>query len=164
MKPSVPETGTVIRLEGDEAVVMFKGGKSCKGCGAAKIGLCRSGNTSMFLTAGNALGAEVGDTVQVDLDRQIKRKGFVLAYGIPLFSLIAGAVAGHIMGDYLSVPSLDVVAGFISLSLVSLISFRRLKHLDKSNRMVVKRVISDYLFSGEVKSEEESRYMRYSGH
>jgi len=31
MKPSVPETGKVITLEGDSAVVMLEGGKSCRG-------------------------------------------------------------------------------------------------------------------------------------
>jgi len=163
MKPSVPETGTVIRLEGNHAVIMLKGGKSCKGCGAAKIGLCRSGNTSMFLTAGNSIGAGVGDTVQIDLDKRVKRTGFLLAYVVPLFSLLAGALAGHIIGDHFSVSSLDVVAGFISLVLVSLFSFIRLRRLDRSHKMVVKKVISDYIFTEAIPSEEEIGYMKYSG-
>ena len=150
----------VIRLDGGNAVIMMKGEKSCKGCGAAEIGLCRAGNTSMFLTAGNAVGAEVGDTVQVDLDRQIKKKGFSLAYAFPLLSLIAGAFAGHAMGNYLLVPSLDVIVGFISLMLVSLVSFRRLKRLDKSHRLIIKKIISDGMFSADVKTVEEARYMR----
>lgn len=51
MKPTVPETGIIIRLEGDKAVIRLKGGKSYKGCGMGKVGLCRSGDTSMLLTA-----------------------------------------------------------------------------------------------------------------
>ena len=50
MKPSIPEIGTVIRLQGDIATVMLKGGESCKGCGQAKIGLCKAGGTTMMLT------------------------------------------------------------------------------------------------------------------
>jgi len=33
MKPTVPETGAIVRIEGENAVIMMKGGKSCKGCG-----------------------------------------------------------------------------------------------------------------------------------
>ncbi len=159
MKPSIPETGTVIRLDGPYAVIMMKGEKSCKGCGAAKIGLCRAGNASMFLTAGNALGAAVGDTVQVDLDRQVKRLGFSLAYVFPIASLIAGTLLGHVIGNYVSAPSLDVAAGFISLMLVSFLSFRRLKHLDRSHRLVIKKILSGGIFSEDVRALEETRYM-----
>jgi positive regulator of sigma E activity len=163
VKPSVPETGTVIRLEGNSALIMLKGGGSCKGCGAAKIGLCRAGKTSMFLTAGNNLGAGVGDTVRVDLDKRIKRKGYLLAYGVPLLSLIAGTLAGHVIGDYLSTPSLEAIGGFVSLIFASLLSFRRLRMLDKANRMVISKVMSGDTFSGEVMAEEEIGYMKYSG-
>jgi hypothetical protein len=40
MKPTVPETGTIIRIEGENAVILMKGGKSCRGRGMAEIGLC----------------------------------------------------------------------------------------------------------------------------
>jgi len=87
----------------------------------------------------------------------------LLAYVIPLFSLLAGALAGHMMGDFFSVSSLDVIAGFISLAFVSLFSFIRLRKLDRSHRMVVKKVISDYIFTEAIPSEEEIGYMKYSG-
>jgi len=144
MKPSVPETGTVVRLEVGNAVIMLKGGKSCKGCGAAEIGLCRAGGISMFVTADNDIGADVGDTVRIELDKRIKRKGFSLAY--------------------LSIPGLDIIMGFALLSLASYFCFRTLRKLDKSHRMVVTRVISDYLFAVERPSDEEMRYLKYSGH
>jgi sigma-E factor negative regulatory protein RseC len=164
MKPSVPETGTVVRLEGGNAVIMLKGGKSCKGCGAAEIGLCRAGGTSMFVTADNDIGADVGDTVRIELDKRIKRKGFSLAYLIPLASFITGAVAGNAAGAYLSISGLDIIMGFALLSLASFFCFRTLRKLDKSHRMVVTRVIADYLFTVERPSDEEMRYLKYSGH
>jgi len=88
MKPTVPETGTIIRIEGENAVIMMKGGKSCKGCGMARIGLCRAGDTSLPLTAKNIVNAGVGDTVEVALDRGTKVKGYFMAYLIPVFSLL----------------------------------------------------------------------------
>lgn len=164
MKPSVPETGTVIRREGGNAVIMLQGGKSCKGCGAAKIGLCRAGGTSIFVTADNDIGADVGDTVRIELDKRIKVKGFSLAYLIPLASFITGAMAGNAAGAYLSIPALDIIMGFALLFLASFLSFRTLRKLDKSHRMVVTRIISDHLFIVERPSDEEMRYLKYSGH
>jgi hypothetical protein len=41
MKPAVTESGTIIRLDGDNALIMLEGGRACKGCGAAKMGMCK---------------------------------------------------------------------------------------------------------------------------
>ncbi|MBI3377056.1 MAG: hypothetical protein HY035_01455 [Nitrospirae bacterium] len=39
MNPTVTENGTVIRLDGDNALITLEGGRACKGCGAAKTGM-----------------------------------------------------------------------------------------------------------------------------
>ncbi|MEW6739324.1 MAG: SoxR reducing system RseC family protein [Nitrospirota bacterium] len=161
MKPSIPEIGTVIRLQGDIATVMLKGGESCKGCGQAKIGLCKAGGTTMMLTVKNPIDAKIGDSVTVGIDKGIKTKGYFLAFIIPLLSLIFGALAGHIVGKHLSIPSLEVMAGFITLLLVSFFSFRRLKILDSSSSMAIKSVISDNRFSESIESDEMRRYSEY---
>jgi positive regulator of sigma E activity len=108
MKPTVPETGRIISIEGENAVIMMKGGKSCKGCGMARIGLCRAGDTSMPLRAKNIANAQVGDTVKVALDRKTKIKGYFMAYLIPVFSLLA-ALAGQLLGRHFSMQYLDVI-------------------------------------------------------
>jgi len=164
MKPTVPETGIVIRLEDGNAVIMMKGGKSCKGCGMGKIGLCRAGDTSMLLTAKNTVNAGVGETVLVGLDQGTKIKGYLMAYLIPIFSLLAGAIAGHMLGEYFSIPSLDAIGGFLTLLIGSLFSFRRLRRLNDTHMMVANKIITDNIFTGEVKSEEERWYPKYIGH
>lgn len=108
MKPTVPETGTIIRIEGGNAVIMMKGGKSCKGCGMSKIGLCRAGDTSMSLTAKNIVNAHVGDTVEGALDQGTKVKGYCMAYFIPVFSLLSGTLAGQLLGRHFTIQHLDV--------------------------------------------------------
>ena len=162
MKPTVPETGTIIRIEGGNAVIMMKGGKSCKGCGMSKIGLCRAADTSMSLTAKNVVNARVGDTVEVSLDRGTKVKGYCMAYFIPVFSLLLGTLAGQLLGRHFSIQHLDVAGGFLTLLLAALFSFRKLKDLDATHMMVAKKIISDNMFTGEVKSEEERWYLRYT--
>lgn len=163
MKPTVPETGIIIRLEGDKAVIRLKGGKSCKGCGMGKIGLCRAGDTSMLLTAKNIVRAAVGETVQVGLDRKTKVKGYFMAYLIPAFSLVAGAFAGYLLGEYLGIRYLDTAGGFFTLLTASLFSFRKLRELDANHFMVANKIIRDNIFEGEVKSEEERWYPKYIG-
>lgn len=158
MKPSIPEIGTVIKLQGDTAVVMLKGGEPCKGCGQAKIGLCKAGRTTMMLTAKNFIGAKVGDAVTVDLDKGVKAKGYLFSFIIPLISLIFGALIGYVLGQYFSMPSLEVIAGFSIFLLASLYSLKRLKVLDDSYSMVVKSVVSDNRFNESIESDETRRY------
>ena len=163
MKPTVPETGIIIRLEGDKAVIRLKGGKSCKGCGMGKIGLCRAGDTSMLLTAKNIVRAAVGETVQVGLDRKTKVKGYFMAYLIPIISLLTGTFAGYLLGEYFAVHYFDAIGGFFTLLTASLFSFRKLRELDANHFMVANKIIRDNIFEGEVKSEEERWYPKYIG-
>jgi len=162
MKPTVPETGTIIRIEGGNAVIMMKGGKSCRGCGMSKIGLCRAADTSISLKAKNIVNAHVGDTVEVALDQGTKVKGYCMAYFFPVFSLLSGTFAGQLLGGHFSLQHLDVAVGFLALLLAALFSFRKLRELDATHMMVAKKIISDNIFSGEVKSEEERWYLRYT--
>jgi positive regulator of sigma E activity len=161
MKPTVPETGTVLKTEGDTALVLLKGGQSCKGCGAGKMGLCSSGKGSMMLRAGNAVGAHTGDFVLVGVDEAVRRKGYSLAYLLPLISFIAGSLIGHLAGKHLSVPFLDAVSGFSAFLATAAFTLLRLRKLDRTCRMSIKKVLSDGVFTAVLKSDEERRYESY---
>ena len=158
MKPSVPETGNVIKLETGNAVIMLEGGKSCKGCGAAKIGLCRVGNSSMFLTAKNTAQAKQGDRVIIWIDKKTQRLGYLLAYIIPLFAFIGGAIIGSFLEKRFAIAGLDVLTSFILLALSAIFSFRKLRRLDSSHQMEVRKIIADGKFAEFVITEEEMRY------
>ncbi|MHB8882282.1 MAG: SoxR reducing system RseC family protein [Thermodesulfovibrionales bacterium] len=163
MKPTVPEFGSIISLKGDKAVVLMMGGHACKGCGAAAIGLCRAADTSMQLTVTNEVGAKVGDTVRIGLDKATRARGYFLAYIIPLISLLAGAAAGHIAGSLYGVPSLDVLCGSSALGLTLLFTFRKLKELDCTAMMTISGVIPQQpVFKDEIKTDEERRYEDHS--
>jgi positive regulator of sigma E activity len=161
MKPTVPETGTVLKTEGDIALVLLKGGGSCKGCGAGKMGLCSAGKGSMMLSAGNAVGARTGDFVLVGVDEAVRWKGYSLAYLLPLLSFIAGAFIGHFAGDHLPVPYLDAVTGFSAFLATSAFTLLRLRKLDRNCRMAIRKVLSDGVFTADLKSDEERRYESY---
>ncbi len=142
MKPTIPETGRVIKLDGDRAVVLLHAAKSCKGCGAAAIGLCKPSGGISTLIVKNTRHARLGDTVTVSLDRSVQWRGFLLAYGVPILSFLMGTVLGHIAEAHIPVSSLDVLSGFAFLIGSAALSFRKLKHLDKSSSLVIKHVVS----------------------
>lgn len=162
MKPTVPETGMVIELEGSNATIMLEGGKSCKGCGAATIGLCRAGNSSMFLTARNSAHAKQGDQVIIGIDKKTQCLGYLLAYVVPMFAFIGGAIMGSFFGKRLGISELDVLTSFILLALSAAFSFRKLRELDRSRQLEVRKVISNGEFTEFVTTEEERRFLQYS--
>ncbi len=164
MKASIPEDGTVIRIEGENAVVFIKGEKSCKGCGAAQMGLCKGGMSTLTLTVRNTAGAGVGDTVKVGFEQGVQARGYLLVYIFPLISLVAGAFAGNVIGKHLDIKQLDVILAFISLSVTVFYSFRRLKKLDSLSRMVIERIVFRNTHGGDAISDEERKYLSYTGH
>lgn len=143
MKPTVSENGTVIRLNGDSAVIMLEGGKACKGCGAAKMGLCKPNGGLSMISAKNLAGAGIGDIVKIGIDSKVKVKGYLLSFIIPLFSLIGGSLAGYFIGQKILLPGFDVITGFTSLILASFYSFKRLKALDRSSSLAVTGIIAN---------------------
>lgn len=155
MKPGIPDTGMVIRLEGENAVIRMKGDGSCSKCGVARAGLCKGG-LMQVLTVKNSMRAHVGDSVKIGLVQGIQLKGYLLAYVLPSAALVFGAVGGHFLGTYAGFPPLDIIAGFTSLLVVSFFSLRRLKRLDSSSSIEIVNVLFDSWNSGSPKSGEET--------
>ncbi len=115
----------------------------------------------MRLRVRNNPGARVGDIVVVGIDREVRLRGYLLAYIVPLVLFIAGTVFGHIAGSYLGVSALDVSVGFLMLALTYSFTLRRLRHLDKSSAMSIKKIVRDNVFDIDVKSDEERRFEEY---
>ncbi len=155
MKPSIPDKGTVIRLEGEHAVIRMKHEGSCRKCGAAAMGLCKGG-LMQELTVKNSKRARVGDTVKIGLVQRVQYTGYLLAYVIPSAALVFGMVGGHFLGTYAGFPPLDIIAGFTSLIVVSFFSLRRLKHLDSSSSIEIVNVLSDPWNPGSRSAAEET--------
>jgi positive regulator of sigma E activity len=140
MKPGIPETGTVIRLEGENAVVRMKSDGSCGKCGLAAAGLC-TGALAKILTVRNTEKARVGDRVKIGLVPAVQLKGYLLAYVSPLTGLFSGIVIGHFLERYIEFPPMDFIVGLLSLIAVSFFSFRRLKSLDSASAIEIVSVL-----------------------
>jgi len=144
MKPTIPDTGTVIKLDGEHAVVRMKREGFCWKCGAAAMGLCVAG-IQHVLTVRNSMRARVGDTVKIGLVRAVQYRGYVLAYVIPPAGLLSGIVGGHFLGAYAGFPPLDIITGFVSLFISSYFSLKRLNRLDASSAIEIVNVLFDPL-------------------
>lgn len=142
MKPSIPDIGTVIRLDNGNAVIRMKHEGSCYKCGAAAMGLCKGG-LMQEMTVKNTMSARVNDTVKIGLVRRVQYAGYILAFVIPAAALVLGIIAGHVLGDHTGVPSLEIITGFVAMLLAGFFSLRRLKRLDASHSIEIVQVITD---------------------
>lgn len=142
MKPAIPDTGTIIRLEGENAVIRMKHEGSCRKCGAAAIGLCKGG-LMQELAARNVKQARVGDVVKIGLVQGVQLRGYLLAYVIPAAALVFGSAAGQFLGAYAGFPHLDIIAGMASLFAASFFSLRQLRRLDSASSIEIVDVLSD---------------------
>ena len=155
MKPGIPETGTVVSLNGDRAVIRMKKDGSCGKCGVAAAGLC-TGGLMQVLTVKNTKHARVGDTVKIGLVRGVKFKGYFLAYVVPSAALILGAAGGRFLGEPLGFPALEVILAFFSLFVGSYFSLRQLKRLDSSHSIEIVSVLYDSGKPGSPGPEEDT--------
>jgi len=85
----IEEEGVVAEVEGTVAKVAILKKSACEQCAAS--GVCHPGDQE-YLEASNPLGAVKGQKVKVVVAPQIYLKASIILYGIPMVSLIAGAI------------------------------------------------------------------------
>lgn len=140
MKPSIPDTGTVIKLDGARAVVRMKHEGSCRKCGAAAIGLCKAGQMQV-VTVGNPKRAQIGDNVKIGLAKDVQSLAYLLAFIIPAAALLAGIAGGYVLGVLADFPPLDIITGFTLMIVASFFSLRRLKRLASCSSIEIVNVL-----------------------
>lgn len=102
----VTETGQVVDLKNEFAWVATQRKAVCdtcsaqKGCGSGVLAKVL-GNRLTRIRVLNSIGAEVGDEVIVGMDDASLVKTSFAVYAMPLAMMIAGALAGQMLGDAL---------------------------------------------------------------
>lgn len=80
------ETGTVISIDGNTAVIQINRGEKCEGCN-----VCNAfGENKMRLEAINNVGASVGDCVNVNIEPKHVIKSSMIIFVFPLVMLLIG--------------------------------------------------------------------------
>jgi len=85
------EEGVVISTSDDLAVVELERGEFCKGCNACAT----FGDGRMCLEAKNALDAQIGDKVRVEVASKHVLSGAMLIFVLPILAMIAGYFIGQ---------------------------------------------------------------------
>ena len=110
------DRGIVFKIDGKTAWVEIAGFSQCEGCAACQM----FAGGKRGVVAENPIGAEIGDTVEVEISTSAKIISPVLAFGIPVAALIIGMILGNMFSDTLSVVFglVFLAAGFLSLKLI----------------------------------------------
>lgn len=112
------EIGKVTGLKGNRAVVRFNRKSSCDKC---KMCLALPDNMHVEVELDNGVGAEVGDTVRVNMGAQYVLLSALICYMIPLLLAAAGLVTGALLwGDAgaLILGAVTITAGFCVCHLI----------------------------------------------
>jgi len=112
-------TGIIVEtLDHSIAKLQMKQHSACAECGK-----CHTENESkdLIVEVDNAVGAKVGDFVEVDLEAANVLQAAAIAYLIPLASLLVGVIASYqilnIIGYSGSMEVASAVVGFITMAI-----------------------------------------------
>lgn len=116
----VTETGQVISLQEGFAWVATQRKAVCdtcaaqKGCGSGVLAKVL-GNRLTRVKVANSIGAEVGDEVVVGMDDALLVRTSFAVYAIPLIFMMAGALAGEMLGEALHWAYVDAATAIFGL-------------------------------------------------
>lgn len=122
------ESGKVIDLKGDFAVVELARSKACKSCGVCYMG---ADQKKMLTEALNLAHADIGDSVYLELESKNILLASFIVYVLPLVFLILGYFVGIFFASIFFGRQIaeagGVILGFISLAF----SYFIIKLIDK---------------------------------
>jgi sigma-E factor negative regulatory protein RseC len=130
------EIGKVIKVEGNQATILFTRGTACGECGKCQVG---KDKLEMVMIADNDLGAQVGDEVEIELENISFMTAVTIAYGFPLLALMAGIFGGYygILALGLEEDMAQVIGAALGLSALA-VSHIIIKLKDKSIKKMKK--------------------------
>jgi sigma-E factor negative regulatory protein RseC len=96
MRCKMEETGTVVEIRGQVALVSTVAKGACHSCSAR--GVCHlGGDNTMVVEAWNRRGARVGDTVLIRLSSRSVLGAAFLLYLVPLLVFLGGFILGQVL-------------------------------------------------------------------
>ncbi len=110
------DQGRVVKTEGNLAWIEFTSSSECARCGACH----RAASGKMINEAENAIGAGVGDMVEVEISPAVTTLFPLLAFGIPILFLFIGISLGSFISETAGIIlGLALLAlGFLTVRLV----------------------------------------------
>jgi positive regulator of sigma E activity len=102
--------------------------RGCVGCGG-RCGLFAADDAGLVRLENDAMALQPGEAVDVEMSAPRLRHAAMLAYGLALAALIAGAVLGHAVGAWWGAANAGALVGLL---LGTFLAGRLTKRLDAS--------------------------------
>jgi len=119
----VRERGRVIRVSDGTVDVAIEPSEACGTCGGCAEG---AGGKRLLEGVIDTQGARPGDTVEVETPYQARRRAQGLVYVVPVTAVIAGYLAGFLLGAWTETAP-DVLGAVVSIGagVLAIVSLRR---------------------------------------
>lgn len=140
------ETGKVIKLKGEKAVIRVDRKSGCEMCHMCAI---KPKSPHIDITLKNGLNAKKGDTVEVEMADRVVIKSSFLVYTIPLITGFIGLLIGTVFSNMLY--QLIMFAGFLILGFTILIFIDKLV---KNNKKFVQKITRIVLETTEIVTKD----------
>jgi positive regulator of sigma E activity len=163
MKESTVETGTVLKTDGDWATVITNKSKSCNECGKAQAGICGKSGAGMVMKVRNPVSAKIRDTVLLELDIKTHIRAYFLAFILPVTILFVSTYAGYTVSQFSGMEGLDVIAGLTGLIVSIFDSMKKIRRLDRTTQLQIKKVFHDTPGPDSLTCPEETDYLAAFG-
>ena len=124
----IEEDGIVVDVSGGVAKVSVLKKSACEQCAAS--GVCHPGDME-YLEAANPLGAKKGQKVKVVLAPQVYLKASLILYGVPMVTLVGGAIFGKNMALRFGAEAASDLWAFIAGFACMLVSFLFIRSYNK---------------------------------
>jgi sigma-E factor negative regulatory protein RseC len=146
----IEDFGKVVKIDGNQAYVEVERSSACASCGLQEAEELTTGGKVVF-EAYNMAGANIGDSVRVQVRTGAFAKASLYIYGIPVLFLVIGTITGAYAAAILNRSSDTMSALFAMGGLVVgfIVLFLLRKRSNKTEYMpVVVEVIQDNAVSG----------------
>lgn len=141
------ERGTVISVEGKNAVVEMAFSPECQACGACR----RDESGRMIVVLPNLVNAKVGDQVLVTIDSEVVLLAGFIIYIVPLIFFFSGYGIGLFLASWLRLKSQAVGIGTALLMFVA--SYLVIRYIDNQAKLSRRFEPRIYGIIGEQKKE-----------
>lgn len=115
MTESLTESGQVVEVKGERAVVLMAPSNFCQSCG-----LCVQREGGMSLEARNKVGARVGDGVTVELEAKKVVTASLYLYVLPIVLMFIGYGLGVLVSSLTSGTSTEIIGAIGAFAFLGL--------------------------------------------
>lgn len=132
------ETGKVIKLKGNKAVIRVDRKSACDKCRMCAL---KPKSPHIDIALNNEINAKIDDTVEIEMADHVVIRSSLFVYIIPLITAFIGLLIGLVFDNV--VYQLLLFTGFLIMGFVVLIFIEKLVRNNKKYQQKIVRVVKE---------------------